>query len=262
MEPGAQPQPLDPTVRFRDRAEDYKRFRPDYPAAAVDATLAGLGPPETLRVADLGAGTGISARLLAERGPRVVAVEPNAAMRAQAAPHPRVDFRDAGAEATGLPPGALDLVCAFQAFHWFRQSEALPEISRILTPGGRLAVVWNTRDKEDAFTREYSRVVQGRAPDHPVERRAESLESLRCSPLFLDLRRQVFPHLQELDCEGLLGRARSASYMPKEGPRYEALAAELRALFTRFAGPDGRTRLVYATEVHMAESSGAGGARV
>ena len=86
-------QPLyrqDPTGRFRDRAADYAAARPSYPAAALDALLEGLGAPAALVVADVGAGTGIAARLVAERGARVLAVEPNAAMRAAAEPHPRV----------------------------------------------------------------------------------------------------------------------------------------------------------------------------
>ena len=71
-----------PTTRFSDRAADYVRFRPTYPAEAIDAVVAGLGAPEGLAAADIGAGTGISARLLAERGVGVFAGEPNAALRA------------------------------------------------------------------------------------------------------------------------------------------------------------------------------------
>lgn len=85
-----EPDDPDPTRRFSDRADAYARFRPSYPASAIDAILAGLAPPATLEAADVGAGTGIASRLLGDRGVRVAAVEPNAAMRAAAAPHPRV----------------------------------------------------------------------------------------------------------------------------------------------------------------------------
>src|SRR5262245_30605191 len=90
-----------PTERFEDRAADYSRFRPSYPAAAIDAAFAGLGAPPTLVAADVGAGTGISSRLLASRGARVIAIEPNAKMRAAAGPHPFVEWRDGRAEALG-----------------------------------------------------------------------------------------------------------------------------------------------------------------
>ena len=70
-----------PTERFSGRASDYVAGRPGYPPESLDVLFAGLGAPETLTVADLGAGTGISSRLLAARGARVIALEPNAAMR-------------------------------------------------------------------------------------------------------------------------------------------------------------------------------------
>ena len=65
---------LDPTGRFSNRAHDYAKHRPSYPDAAVDAILLGLGAPPDLVAADVGAGTGISSRLLASRGVRVIAI--------------------------------------------------------------------------------------------------------------------------------------------------------------------------------------------
>src|SRR5438093_12045072 len=73
---------LDPVGRFSDRAQDYVKYRPGYPAAAFDAIVAGLGASADLIAADVGAGTGISARLLADRGVRVIAIEPNREMPA------------------------------------------------------------------------------------------------------------------------------------------------------------------------------------
>ncbi len=61
---------MDPTGRFSDRAADYVKYRPDYPIAAIDHMLQGLGEPSRLVAADVGAGTGISTRMAAERGPR------------------------------------------------------------------------------------------------------------------------------------------------------------------------------------------------
>ena len=83
---------MDTVERFTDRAADYVRYRPTYPAEAVDTILDGLGPPEHLVAADIGAGTGISARLLGDRGVRVIAVEPGEGMRRAAASHPNVTW--------------------------------------------------------------------------------------------------------------------------------------------------------------------------
>ena len=81
---------MDSVTRFDDRASDYVRYRPSYPVAAIDWILEGVGPPATLVAADVGAGTGISARLLGDRGVRVLAIEPGVKMRGAAAAHPRV----------------------------------------------------------------------------------------------------------------------------------------------------------------------------
>lgn len=97
-----------PTDRFTDRAQDYARFRPSYPPAAIDCVLEDAGAPSTLTAADVGAGTGILSRLLAGRGLRVIAVEPNQAMRRAGEVHPRVTWHDGTAERTGLPDGAAD----------------------------------------------------------------------------------------------------------------------------------------------------------
>jgi 2-polyprenyl-3-methyl-5-hydroxy-6-metoxy-1,4-benzoquinol methylase len=75
---------LNPLDRFSDRAADYVKYRPSYPMAAIDIILEGLGQTP-LVAADIGAGTGISSRLLADRGVRVLAIDPNAAMRAAGA---------------------------------------------------------------------------------------------------------------------------------------------------------------------------------
>ncbi|MFY9718601.1 MAG: hypothetical protein WAK16_03055, partial [Candidatus Cybelea sp.] len=65
--------PMSPLARFGARAQSYAAFRPSYPPEAIDAALEGLGDPSALVVADLGAGTGISSRLFADRGACVIA---------------------------------------------------------------------------------------------------------------------------------------------------------------------------------------------
>ena len=92
----------DSTTRFGARAQAYAAFRPSYPPAAIEAALDGLGDPNSLTIADVGAGTGISARLFSERGVSVIAIEPNARMREAAEQHSRVTWRDGTAEQTHL----------------------------------------------------------------------------------------------------------------------------------------------------------------
>jgi SAM-dependent methyltransferase len=245
-----------PTTRFSDRADDYVKFRPTYPAAALDAVLMGLGPPGMLVVADVGAGTGISSRLLAERGCRVIAIEPNGAMRAAAEPHPGVEWRDGSAEATGLKEASVDLVVCAQAFHWFRPGEALAEFARVLRPGGRLALLWNLRDETDGLTGEYGAAVRRAATDGAVDKDLQADWLFRTPPFGGARLARLTGEAQVLTEQGLIGRALSSSYVPREGPGLERLIAELRTMHGRHAGPDGQVRFPYVTEVYLADRAG------
>src|SRR6266480_1283485 len=125
-----------PTERFSSRVEDYVRYRPSYPRAAIDLlkTRCGLSPAAV--VADIGSGTGILAELLLASGAQVIGVEPNDAMRAAAEARlgARARFRSVKgtAEATTLPPASIDLLVAGQAFHWFEVDQARREALRLL----------------------------------------------------------------------------------------------------------------------------------
>lgn len=247
-----------PTGRFADRASDYAKYRPSYPGEALGAILLGLGRPSRLVAADVGAGTGISSRLLAEHGVRVLAIEPSAAMRAAAAHNERVTFRDGTAEETGLADESVDLVLCAQAFHWFRPREAFAEFARILKPGGRVALMWNDRDDRDECTRRYGELILTASDGHAAARGFAPPDALRDSALFTGYRAQAFSSHQDLDEAGLIGRAASASYVPKSGEKWEALQRGLRAHFAQFAGPatiaaPPTVRLLYRTSVYLAE---------
>jgi SAM-dependent methyltransferase len=99
--------------------------------------------------ADVGAGTGIWSSMLYEAGLKVVAVEPNEAMRREgSALNPGFRWAEGSAENTGLPGGIHDLVSMASSFHWADFNLALKEFHRILKPGGYFLALWNTRDTE------------------------------------------------------------------------------------------------------------------
>jgi SAM-dependent methyltransferase len=101
----------------------------------------------SLRVLDLGAGTGKLTALLAELGAEVTAVEPDPAMREELARQLSSARALAGsAEQIPLPDASVDAVLCGQSMHWFDLSRALPEISRVLVPGGTLGALWNSDD--------------------------------------------------------------------------------------------------------------------
>ncbi|MEG4343444.1 class I SAM-dependent methyltransferase [Microcoleus sp. A003_D6] len=245
---------MNPLGRFDDRAADYVKYRPSYPAAAIDAILEGLGEASQLTAADIGAGTGISSRLLAERGLRVLAIEPNAEMRQAAEVHPLIEFREATSEATNLSESSIDLVTCFQSFHWFNPVLTLPEFRRILKPSGRLAVVWNLRDRTDELTLCYTQIVKTASNNHPAERRERAIEPLLTSSDFINIQSRDFVNKQDLDLQGLIGRAQSSSYIPNSGPQLQQLISDLTELYEAHCGDRGFVSLVYKSRVYLAAS--------
>lgn len=235
------------TERFTSRAAAYAGARPSYPAAAIDALLAGLGEPAALAVADLGAGTGLSSRAIAARGPHVFAVEPNAAMRANASADPRVRFVAGTAEATTLADRSVDVVAAFQAWHWVDQDAAVREASRILRPRGRLAVVYNEHDTSDPFTAAYATIFSRFSTRDVEGRRAHGLEAFATIAPGA-LRRSEHANPFALDRAGAHAHAGSQSFLPQAG----AAAADMHAYIDELVdvyGVNDRVSLQFITVV-------------
>ncbi len=241
---------MNPQGRFRDRAEDYAKYRPSYPTAAIDCILEGLGTLSQLIAADIGAGTGISSRLLGYRGVKVIAIEPNAAMRQVAEAHPLVEFRDGNAEHTKLEDNSVDLVTCFQSFHWFNPEPTLREFARILKSESKLAAIWNNRDRTDEFTREYSHLTQT-VSNNQSEMRYGTERFLRQTSLFSGVNLLVFPYQQALDRRGLVGRAMSTSYIPKTGKLSEEFTRKLNELYDKHCDKKGLVYLKYNTNVYL-----------
>jgi SAM-dependent methyltransferase len=244
---------MNPRSRFSDRAEDYARYRPSYPPEAIAAITQNLDKSAQLQVADVGAGTGISSRLLAQAGLRVWAIEPNAAMRQAAVSHAGVTWSEGSAEATGLADRTVDMVTCFQAFHWFEPVACLREFRRILKPQGRLAVVWNNRDRSDAFTQSYTEIVQRLSNHHPAESKKAAIKPLMENGEFCNQRELNFSYRQALDLPALIGRSLSSSYIPKDEASQQELGKDLGAIFKRLVDENGYVYLTYRTQVFLAE---------
>lgn len=132
---------------FGPQAAAYAEHRPDYPEAAVEWALAPVAGRRPLRVLELGAGTGKLTGALARRAYTVVAVEPDLAMLAELRRTvPAVPALAGTAERIPLRDTAVDAVVAGQAAHWFDLDLAVPEIVRVLRPGGVVAGLWNADD--------------------------------------------------------------------------------------------------------------------
>ena len=143
---------------FAADAQAYDRGRPGYPCEAITTLCSCLNLGPTVKVVDLGAGTGKLTRLLIPHAD-MVAVEPVPAMRdvlAKSAPSTRV--LDGSAEAIPLEDGSADVITVGQAFHWFSSAAALEEMHRVLKPHGQLGLIWNLRDESVQWVSEISYV--------------------------------------------------------------------------------------------------------
>jgi SAM-dependent methyltransferase len=129
---------------FASVAEAYDRARPSYP----EESLGWLVPTEKSRVLELGAGTGKLTELLVAAGHDVIATDPLPEMLDHLRRRvPGVATAVATAERIPLASRSVDVIVCAQAFHWFEHDIAMPEIARVLRPGGALALVWNMRDE-------------------------------------------------------------------------------------------------------------------
>jgi SAM-dependent methyltransferase len=246
---------LHSTARFSDRVDDYVRYRPDYPPALLEWLQREQGIDADWRVADVGAGTGISSKMFLDAGYRVTAVEPNAPMRAAAErwlqAYEKFDAVDGNADATGLSDASVDLVTVAQAFHWFDEEATRREFARILRPRGLVAIWWNSRRLTGTrFLEGYEALLQTFGTDYTsvAERYADDA---RMRDWFgTGFRGSArFEHAKRLDFEALRGRLMSSSYAPQAShPRHEPMLRALRELFDTCA-VDGTVSFDYDTRI-------------
>ncbi len=245
-----------PVARFSDRAQDYAKYRPHYPRAVIEALRQACGLKAEHLVADIGCGPGLLAEIFLKNGNHVIGVEPNREMRVAGetylATYPNFTMVDGSAEATTLEPASVDFIVAGQAFHWFRPTQARAEFARVLKPGGWAVLVWNDRN-EDAtpFLRAYEAFVRQYGTDYEQvsHKYLASYDAVQrfFAPNQMNFIRQH--NEQRLNFDGLRGRLLSSSYIPKSGPKYEAMMEALPQLFSSNAVED-RVVLQYDTKIY------------
>lgn len=250
------------TVLFSNKSDAYAKYRPGYPDNAIEIILTNYKYKKNLTVIDVGAGTGIASQQMASKGGSVIAVEPNQAMIEAAISYPNITFLQASAEAIPLPDESADIVTSFQAFHWFHFSNSLKEFSRLLKPSGRLALVWSYWDIDDPFTAKYVDLIdeatfKNKDRMEPYDGfmgkikkiRIRALWKTRILPGYRNVKRYRLKFVQETDLHGLIGCARSQSFIKHTGPLWEELTSKIELLYseTDTAG------LVYQINVFTAQ---------
>ncbi|MGH8297986.1 MAG: class I SAM-dependent methyltransferase [Steroidobacteraceae bacterium] len=249
--------PLSSSDRFLGRVENYARYRPSYPAAAIDLLAARCGLKPGANVVDLGSGTGILSRLLLEREAQVFGIEPNSEMRrysAEALGGGEFHSCNGTAESTGTADGFFDLLVAGQSFHWFNPEKTRSEALRILKPGAWAALLWNERRQGVVpFLEDYEALLRRYAPEYDAVARLRAEEGGLRRFFGHEPELAPFPNRQVFDFAGLAGRVQSASYAPTpDRPEHEPLMTGLREVFDRHQ-QDGRVVFPYRTLVYFGQ---------
>ena len=183
---------------FETVAAEYERHRPEYPEEALRWAAEQLGLAERARVLDVGAGTGKLTRGLVALGYEVVAVEPGRPMLEQLRKEvPEAEAVEGPAEAIALPDAGVDAAFAGQAFHWFDRERAVPELHRVIRPGGGLALLWNWWDDRDPLQHELAELI-GYAGHSPFID-----EELPAAPWFREVGRTVVESADESSPDAL-----------------------------------------------------------
>jgi len=213
---------------FGSAASVYESGRPEYPADAVAWLLApARRDGHSLRVADVGAGTGKLTRAVVEAGAEVVAIDPDAEMLGVLRDNVRrVPTFVGTAESLPLPDASLDAVVLGQAWHWVDPVPASAEVARVLRPGGVLGLIWNVRDDDEPWVRRLTGIMHGSRAEEMIAEGGPTV----AAP-FMGLEEQSWHWSRPMTRDALFDMARSRSYIitapPDERERIEVGLAEL-----------------------------------
>jgi SAM-dependent methyltransferase len=243
LHPAPSGQPV-PALSFAAVADAYDRARPTYPEDAA-AWLVGRDRKTLL---ELGAGTGKLTEGLVALGHRVLATDPlDPMLRLLVSRVPGTPVAVSAAERIPLRARSVDTVVGAQAFHWFDLDRALPEIARVLRPGGHLSLAWNLRDERVPWVRRLGRLIgqhdQQNDPTH----------ALLASNLFGFVEKAMFRFWQPLDRARLRDLVLSRSNVALlPGPEQERLLVQVDGLYDEYGrGVDGML-LPYVTHCYKA----------
>lgn len=247
----------DSKERFSDRVQDYKKYRPNYPLEALRFAREQCQIDDKWAIADVGSGTGISTEaLLSVFDCPVYAVEPNENMRSEAERKLEDNLRfhsiNGSSECTNLQNACVNLIAAFQAFHWFDKEKTRIEFQRILKHPKWVLLVWNDRKIEGTpFLDGYDKILRN-VPDYlSSSHKSTDEKTIRD---FIGNEKLVvgeFSNAQRFDFDGLKGRFFSSSYTPRFGTEeYEKQIRNLEELFEN-TNVNGKVEFLYTTQVYM-----------
>ena len=197
---------------FSRSAAEYSAFRPAYPDGLFEWLAAHTAGHDLAW--DCATGNGQAARGLARHYTEVVATDASAGQLEHALVHPRIRYRVAAAEHSGLEDSTVDIVTVAQALHWLPLTPFFAEVQRVLAPGG-LVAVWgyglptaSSAGLDRELQRFYDAIV---GPYWPPERRLVDEQYRTVHFPFVEIAVPPFAIEQPLTRRGLEGYLRTWS---------------------------------------------------
>lgn len=239
---------------YAGKVDSYVAGRPEYPAAMLREL------PDVAFAIDVGAGTGLSTAFIAPKAESVLAVEPIASM-AQRIPRERlanVTVVVAKAEAIPLSNGAAGLIYCGTAFHWFDYAAAMAEFTRLLAPGGALALVWNVRDSRVPWVARFDAVMDDYAGDTPRQSTGQWRRIFQ-DARFAPVASRTYPYRQPMATSGIVDRALSTSFIAAlPSAEQDVVRGRIAAIIASEPALAGQSEIdfPYVSELHLFRATG------
>ncbi|MEN8906070.1 MAG: class I SAM-dependent methyltransferase [Clostridiales bacterium] len=242
--------------KFTNKAVNYRKYRPEYPDDFFDYLVNLIKINKESIVADIGAGTGILTKRISQISKLVYAVEPNESMRKECKSYcdeNNVYTLNGCAENTSLVKNSIDFITVAQSLHWFDIDKARIEFKRILKDDGKTILVWNSRDRNDEFIKEYFEILHKMCPEFKgfsggvefgTDKSIDFFKNQRCE-------HKVFLNKKFETLETFVGGSLSASYAPNKGDdNYNEFIKSIKDIFIRFSVND-RVMINYNTNSYV-----------
>jgi SAM-dependent methyltransferase len=228
---------------FGAAADIYERGRPQYPREAAEWLI----PPAVSVVVDLGAGTGKFTRQLVAPGRELSAVDPDAAMlEVLRSVLPDVQTYVGTAESLPFEDNSVDAITVAQAWHWVDLDKGVPEVARVLRPGGTLGLIWNVRNEDEPWVAALGSIIhQGGSQD------LQEKDPVVGAP-FEPLESMTFPWVNVVTIDEFIDMIASRSYIIVLPDHDKArVLGEVRRLLLEESGFDpDRIELPYVTHAY------------
>ena len=220
--------------KFDNKSDFYDIYRPKYAEDIIDYIISSIDKKESL-IVDIGCGTGIFTKQLADKKCNVIGIEPNEEMFEKAKKNLYgIKVLNETAENTKLKPNSIDIITVAQALHWFNMQEFTKEAKRILKSDGKIAIIYNNIDDNTEIIKKYKKIHEKYCSNYNNHNR--NLKELFDEILEENYIFNIFQNNQRYTYEEFMGYSFSLSYSLKEDDiNYNKYIEELKELFKEYS---------------------------